>query len=337
MPKPPARSRTAVEPMLATAASLPTSGAYGFELKWDGVRALAHCQGGRLRLTGRRGNDITGKYPEVQPLGAALGKRSATLDGEIVVLDDKGRPDFGLVQLRYTVQDLATAARRAKERPALYCIFDLMELDGEDLTMSPYAERRRILEGLGLQGPTWHVPPYTLDGQALLSASRELGLEGVVAKRLDSPYESGARSDTWLKVRNRPRQEFVVGGWSEGEGSRDGRIGSLLVGYWSNANGRRSLRYVGKVGSGLDDRTIKDLEERFAARARAACPFDPPFSAPGVHFVTPEVVVEVEASGLTRHGTLRQPAFKGIREDKPAHAVVWEQTTPAPHTLEAAG
>lgn len=314
--------------MLAMAGKLPgRQEEYAFEFKWDGMRVLAGCKSGRVRLASRTGNDVTAWFPELAGLGKALG-RNATLDGEVVALDANGLPDFGLLQGRFGLNRPADIARQAAARPVHYMVFDILDLDGRDLTGLPYAERRGVLEGLSLSGPAWGTSPsHPGVGDVMLDMSRRMGLEGIVAKRLDAPYLPGRRTPAWLKIRNRMRQEFVVGGWKEGEGSRGGSVGSLLVGYYQHG----SLRYAGKVGSGLGGPSLPALEGDLARLAQDESPFEAGATVPrGVHFVRPDLVAEVEFSEMTRHGNLRQPSFKGLRVDKDPRDVVWEQADPLP-------
>lgn len=294
-------------PMLATAVERlpPDDDAWAYEMKWDGYRAIVEVAGGRLRIVSRRGNDLTARYPELDGLPAAVGV-DAVLDGELVVLDESGRPSFQEIQ-----QHLA---------PAALFLFDVLRLDGQDVMAAPWHERRSLLERLGLSGDRWQTPPVTRrDGTRAADAARALGLEGIVAKRVDSPYTPGRRSTAWQKLRFMNRQELVVGGWLPGEGRLRGTVGSLLVGFYEGDD----LVYAGRVGSGLDDRTRDALEQRLARRS--ASPFvNPPRRVPGVVWVEPDVVAEVKFSEWTTDGVLRQPSFLGLRDDKDPHDVVKE-------------
>ncbi len=309
--------------MMATlAGALPRDDAsWAYEFKWDGVRALVFVDGDDLCIQGRRTDDITVRYPELAGLREALGGRSAILDGEIVALNEEGRPSFQLLQQRMHVASAMEARRRMIEVPAVYLAFDVLALDGRDTMAEPYAERRRLLEDLGLAGSHWQVPPsHAGDGPAVLAASRAARLEGVVAKKLDSPYEPGRRSRCWLKVKNLYRQEFVIGGWQEGEGARSGSFGSLLVGYYDGDE----LHYAGNVGTGFTDRVLADLAARLAPLRRSTSPFVDLPKAKHVVFVEPELVAEVEFREWTGDGRLRAPSFKGLRTDKEPHDVVRE-------------
>ncbi len=295
---------------------------YGFEMKWDGMRALLAIDGGSMSITTRQGNDATARFPELHPLAEALGSIDAILDGEIVLLDEHGRPSFELLQPRMHVSSASVARRLAGEHPVVVMIFDVLWLDGHSTMELSYTDRRTLLDRLALAGPTWQTPPTTFGGgEAVLQAATELGLEGVVAKRLDSTYLPGRRSDAWRKVKPTLGQELVVGGWLPGAGRLESRLGSLLVGY-HDADG--ALQYAGRVGSGLDESERARLEQLLAPLTRDTSPFahTPRLKAPT--WVVPEVVVEVAFHEWTRGGVLRAPRYKGLRDDKSASEVVRE-------------
>ena len=322
-----------VEPMLSRAAPLPPDESrWGFEVKWDGVRAIAYAQGGRVRFEGRRGNDISSRYPELRELGRSLGSREAVLDGEIVALDEGGRPDFGRLQNRMHVGSESAARRRVRDLPVTYVAFDLLYLEGRVTMALPYEERRRLLDELGLAGPYWRTPSYHAgDGKALLAATREQGLEGVIAKRLDSPYEPGRRSGAWLKVKNQRRQSFVVGGFTAGEGARSRTFGALLVGYWDrtqteaeDAGEPQRLIYAGNVGTGFKEADLRRLGDALAPLRRDSSPFDAGSPPKRSSFVEPRLVVDVEFGEWTRAGILRAPSYKGLRDDEDPRDVVRE-------------
>ncbi len=314
-----------IEPMLAVPApELPTDEGWAYEIKWDGVRAIAFVSGGQVRLQGRRLVDITPAYPELARLGRALGSRRVALDGEVVVLGPGGRPDFGLVQRRMHVRDQHATRRLATRLPVTYMIFDLLHLDGRDTMPWPYEERRAALDDLGLGAasgpapPVWQVPRFHVgDGAALAEASRAQGLEGMVAKRLGSPYRPGRRSPNWRKVKHLLRQAMVVGGWLPGEGRRSGEVGALVVGYWEGGR----LRYAGRVGTGFSEADLRHLTPVLEGIAREESPFDPPPRLAGpasrqVRFVEPVLVAEVAFSEWTHTGTVRHPRFVGMRQDR---------------------
>lgn len=303
----------AVEPMLATAAAeLPEGAEWAFELKWDGIRALAFLSDGHVRLVSRNGNDLTGRWPQVQHRPGVLDGRRVVLDGEVVAFDHDGRPSFS------ALQDGGHAAGLA------YVVFDLLHLDGRSLRDLPWTDRRRALADLDPAGGCWQVPQAWDDGPALQEASRERRLEGVMAKRRSSPYLSGRRTRDWRKVKNVRRQELVVGGWIGGAGNRAGRLGALLVGYHDQPRDGRGLRFAGRVGTGFTQKELARLEGLLAARADPTSPFGAPVPHRGCHWVRPELVAEVEFTEWTHLGTLRHPSYKGLRDDKDPAEVVRE-------------
>jgi bifunctional non-homologous end joining protein LigD len=255
------------------------------------------------------------------------------IDGEIVALDPDGVPRFQLLQRRLGLTTESTIEQRMVETPVTFMAFDLLYLDGR-LTMElEYAERRELLDALGLDGPRWQSPGYHIGQAAEMSeASRARGLEGIVAKRLNSPYSPGRRSGDWLKIRNRNRQEFVVGGWTPGEGGRKGLIGALLVGYWDSTQEEakgltrpQHLIFAGGVGTGFTDADLSRWAIALERIERETSPFD--VGAPKrkeARFCEPQFVVEVEFTEWTHEGTLRQPSYKGLRDDKAAREVVRE-------------
>jgi bifunctional non-homologous end joining protein LigD len=311
-----------IAPMLG---SLPDEdGGWAYEVKWDGVRAIAYSQPGELRLESRNLKDIGDSYPELFALNAALGAHSAVLDGEIVALDEAGRPSFEALAQRMHVASRVQARKLAKGTPVTYAIFDLLWLDGHSLMRLPYSERRARLVGLELNGAHWQTPKHVIgEGRALLAATAELGLEGVVAKRLNSQYQPGVRTRDWVKVKRVGRQELVVGGWMPGKGKRSDSIGALLGGVYEDDG---QLRYVGRVGSGFSDSELQRLSGLLAPLARRASPFDSGEQPPaGARFCEPRLVVEVEFARWTAKGNLRAATYKGLRDDKPAEQVVREE------------
>jgi bifunctional non-homologous end joining protein LigD len=315
-----------VRPMLATAASdLPGPDRdWAYEFKWDGVRAVVYVDGGRARALSRTDRDVTASYPELRGLGEALGSFQAVLDGEIVAFDDKGRPSFEALQPRMNTTEPGRVRRLAENVPVTYMIFDIMHLDGHSALQIPYAERRRLLESLELAGRHWATPPSEPGGgEVVLEAARLGGLEGVVAKRLDSPYRPGVRDPSWRKVKNFRTQSVVVGGWAVGQGRLEKDLGALLLGI----PGADGLRYVGRVGTGFDDAERAELRRLLVAKARPTSPFAtalPRAEAVGVSFADPELVGEVRFTEWTRTGRLRQPAWRGLRPDQRPEEVVVE-------------
>jgi bifunctional non-homologous end joining protein LigD len=316
-----------IVPMMARTGTLPRDDEHwGFEVKWDGVRAICHSEPGRMRLHSRNLLDITPRYPEIGRLNRALSHHRAVLDGEVVALDAEGKPSFGALQRRMHVSSESAVRRLAKETPVTYVIFDLLWLDGRSLMELPYSERRARLAALELgDGGRWRVPDYVVGhGMQLLAATEQQGLEGVIAKRLDSTYEPGRRTPSWLKIKNTSRQEVVVGGWVPGDGKRRDRIGALLVGVREDDG---SLRHVGRVGTGFTEAELDRLADMLRPLERDDSPFAPggPKIPRGAVFADPELVAEVEFREWTDGGQLRAPSYKGLRDDKPAELVVREE------------
>ena len=332
-PAPPTADSVAVgvpedlPPMLAAIGELPAADdlRWGYEFKWDGVRALAHVRGGRLRLRARSGNDVTATYPELGRLPDVLAGHDAVLDGEVVALDARGRPDFGLLQGRMH-RSGPEVARMAAAAPVSYLVFDLLAWDGESLLSLPYTARRERLDALGLAGDRWTVTPWFRGdvpgmGIDVRAASLDNGLEGVLAKRLDSPYRPGGRGPDWRKVKNIRSQAVVVGGWRPGAGRRAGGIGSLLLGVHDDAG---AFVFAGHVGTGFTAAALADLGALVTARTTS--PFAgtlPREVTRDAHWVEPELVGEVAYTEWTREGRLRHPSWRGLREDvRPADVVV---------------
>ncbi len=326
-----------LEAMLAKPGDVPESdsGEWAYEIKWDGIRALGYADHGEWSMLSRRGEDVSARYPELAAIAEALGDHSAVLDGEVVALDAEGRPRFQLVQSRMGLTSPAAVQAKMKRQPVDYVIFDLLHLDGRRVRDLPYIQRRELLDGLGLDGPRWRTPRYRLDGGAdLLEAARRQGLEGIVSKRTDSPYRPGKRTGEWVKTRVWRRQEFVIGGYIPGEGSRANRVGSLLVGYFDKRRSelgkgvRQRLHFAGGVGSGLKESDIEFLTKDLRERERPDSPFEVGApSGPKARFAVwcdPELVCEVSWTEWTNQATLRQPAFKGMRDDKDPREVVKE-------------
>lgn len=303
-------------PMLATPATrAPADAGWWYEIKWDGVRAIVALDDGRLTITSRRGTDLSGRYPELGRLAGTV-DRPLLLDGEIVALDAQGRPSFERLQRRMHVRDARTQARLATEVPVALMIFDVLWSGRESLLDLPYTDRRARLTELGLTGPNWQTPgaeaATSPRGRALLDATRELGLEGIVAKRGVSRYEPGRRSRAWLKVKHRRAQEFVVGGWLPGQGARRSTLGALLVGVY-DAEAR--LQYAGRVGSGFTGVALDAWTKRLAELAVDASPFAPAPVPAGARWVRPDLVVQVGFTEWTAEGRLRHPVLLGERED----------------------
>ena len=303
--------------MLATKGDhVPSGSEWVHEVKWDGMRVLVDVSAaGRadsrpLRIYSRNENDITVSFPELHDLAEVGG--DFLLDGEVVALGE-GIPTFGALQDRMHVRDAARARRLAERNPVTLIAFDLLRLDGEDLTARPLSERRELLVGLGLDGVAWQVPPTYDDGQMLLDAAEQQGLEGIVSKRLSSRYRPGQRSREWLKFPIRPTGSWVVGGYRHEIGS-DHRIGAVLVGE-PTADG---LLFRGRVGSGLGGKAARTVGDLLTPLVVDESPFTevlPRLDREGTVWVRPTVVVDVQYLRLTHDGRLRQPAYRGVRTD----------------------
>ena len=307
---------TLIRPMLATPGGLPGHDAeWGFEFKWDGLRAIAYVEAGQARFLSRNDRDITVSYPELGRAFADLGTTRAVLDGEMVAFDD-GRPSFGTLQQRMHVTDAARARQLAERTPVVLLAFDILFLDGRSTTGLAYRDRRHVLESLGLRGAHVDVPPwFEGSGREVLQAAIDQGLEGVVAKRLGSSYQPGRRSPDWVKVKHARTQEVVVGGWTTGQGRRHHTLGALLLGI----PGRQGLDYVGRVGTGFTDAVLDELGRMLAPLERGTPPFVtavPPRQAVGAHWVEPRLVGEVSFSEWTSDRRLRHPVWRGLRPDK---------------------
>ncbi|MEX2659924.1 MAG: non-homologous end-joining DNA ligase [Acidimicrobiales bacterium] len=307
---PPARE---LRPMLATAGRLPPDDGHTFEAKWDGVRALARWDGETFAIHTRNGREATAAYPELAGLGPALGDTPVVLDGEVVAFDERGLPSFQRLQGRMHVADARAAGRLVAATPVTYLAFDLLHLGDRSLLAEPWHARRSALEDLALAGPSWATPTsFVGEGEATLAAMQARGMEGVVAKRTDSPYQPGVRSKAWTKVVLTSRDDFVVGGWLPGAGRRSSGIGALLLGV-PLPDGR--LRFVGGVGTGFTDAEMRRLESVLGPTVVTESPFADALPAKAV-FVRPTLVVDVVYRERTTSGILRHPSYKGTRVDK---------------------
>jgi bifunctional non-homologous end joining protein LigD len=326
-----------IAPMLARLASrLPIPDqSYGFELKWDGIRAIAFLDRGRMRLQSRNLLDLTYQYPELSGMARAFHTHQAILDGEIVALDESGTPRFERLQQRLGL-DIQKVSQRMSQIAATYMIFDLLFADGHNIMPLAYCERRELLSKWKISGCSWQTTPWSEGGgQHTLETSRKFKFEGIIAKRLDSAYEPGARSGAWLKIKNVRRQEFVIGGWTSGRGWRFDSLGSLLMGYnnvaramAAKSGAAQALIYCGKVGTGFTDKLLAELQRLLRPLHSETCPFTPSREIPRrSHFVVPRLVGEVEFTEWTQAGILRQPSFKGLRMDKDPRDVVREESS----------
>jgi bifunctional non-homologous end joining protein LigD len=311
-----------VRPMLATPArELPAHlDRWAAEFKWDGLRAVAYVSGGSLRLRSRLDHNITGSYPELAGLAGRAGRHQLILDGEIVASGAEGRPSFAALQRRMHLR--RPSAGLAAAVPVHYLVFDVLHIDGRSLLHDPYAQRRAVLEDLGLAGPGLGVPPsFPGAGQAVLAASWQHGLEGMVLKHLDSPYLPGRRSPLWLKIKHERIQDVVIGGWTPGHGERAAVLGSLLIGVQQPAG----LQYCGLVGTGFSQPALLELTRALRALEQPASPFTGPITpmpARQVHWVRPVLAGQVSYTEWTPAGRLRHPVWRGPRADQDPARVV---------------
>ena len=324
-------------PMLATLEREPFDDEHWmFEPKWDGVRALAVCERETM-LVSRSKKNITASYPELQRLHERLVALDAVVDGEIVAFE-KGRPSFEKLQSRINIQDARQIERAMKAIPVSFIAFDVLYLDGRSLVDRPVEHRREVLEGLVVPDGRMQVSQAIVgEGRALSEAARAQSLEGVVAKKLGSPYRPGKRTREWLKIKITYDADVVVGGWSLGEGARSRSFGALLAGVFDDAG----LRFIGAVGTGYTERMLADLMPKLREQETTDCPFvEDPTGLPPSRFgkalrnarwCKPTLVARVEFRELTAGLRLRAPSFKGLRDDKDASECTYDAL------VEAAG
>jgi bifunctional non-homologous end joining protein LigD len=302
--------------MLATKGThVPTGEGWSHEVKWDGLRILADTRveegKPRTRFFSRNGNDVSVAWPELAD--SPLGARDLLVDGEVIALNDEGLPDFRVLQDRMHVRNPTSVARLAREIPATFMVFDLLRLDGRDVTGEPLSTRRELLAGLDLAESAWQVPASYDDGPMLFEATLQQGLEGIVSKRLNSRYTFGERTSNWVKLPHRHRLSYVVGGWRPQEGTTD-RLAAVLVGE-PTPDG---LLYRGRVGSGIGGKASVLLADLLAPLSRPDSPFAdevPQVDARGTHWVEPVVVIDVDTHHVSRRQRLRQPSYRGVRAD----------------------
>ena len=312
----PVGTRTYV-PMLATLAEdIPRGAGWIFEVKWDGYRAIAKVSGGEATLTSRNRNDLTARFPNVaKEVAKAVKTPDALLDGEVCALDEAGRSSFSAMQ------------QGKPGTPLVYYVFDLLEVEGESLADLPLVERRKRLERLlDRRNRSVRLSEAFDDGAALLEAAEQQGLEGIVAKRLDSRYTQGKRTRDWLKIKTHGEQEFVIAGFTKGTGRRASSFGSLVLGYYRGDE----LVYAGNVGTGFNSKEIEKLLDKLRPLKRPTSPFPEVPKLPKVRkgdviWVEPELVCEVVFAEWTHDGRLRAPSYQGLREDKPAEEVRREE------------
>ncbi len=302
----------ALSPMLATAGQLPNGPGWVYETKWDGIRGLIAIDAtGTVRIRSRAGNDNTEQFPELAALATPADGHSLLLDGEIVAFGEDGLPSFNRLQGRLGVMGPA-ALIRSQTNPVLFVLFDLLHLDGFSTRRLPLESRRTLLDQLEFgRGPCWHVSPQHEDGEELAAITRAAGLEGVVAKRLDSAYAMGVRSKSWIKQRNLHEDEFVIGGWVPGEGRRESSIGALLLGVRVDDQSDQ-LQWVGKAGTGFTDAELLRLKALLAPLVRPTSPFDGDVGEKTAVFTEPRLIAKVAYGEYSPDGLLRFPSYKGL-------------------------
>jgi bifunctional non-homologous end joining protein LigD len=323
----PKRKLAFVEPMKAELVNaLPKGDQWLYELKFDGIRALTLKRGKNIELISRNAKDLTAKFPEVAEALRDLPCKEAMLDGEIAALDEEGRSSFQLLQAR----------ELSGERPPIfYYVFDLLQLDGKDLTGVPLLKRKALAQALLERAPDTvrFSAGIAAQSERILAEMKSRGLEGVIAKQKDSPYEIGRRSGAWVKFKWTTQQEFVIGGYSEPRGTRS-HFGALVVGYYEN----KKLKFAAKVGTGFDQKLLKSLHQKFQKLTRPNCPFVNLPEKAGrfgrgltaaemkrCTWLDPKLVCEIRFAEWTRDDHLRQPAFLGLREDKQPEEVTREK------------
>lgn len=300
-----------VAPMKATSGRLPRGDDWIYEPKWDGHRAIVRLRSGRVDAVSSTGQARIERWPWlVDAVLVSCGTNAdIVIDGEVIALDDQGKHSFQLVG--------------RPDRPHAFVVFDILAHDGVDLLGRPWHERRALLEEHVQPVPPLSITPVSDDAEAMMNATRSNGFEGVIAKRRGSTYQPGRRSPSWVKIKHRFEQEFVIGGYLPGEGSRSASFGSILVGYHED----RSLRFAGAVGTGFNEIVLRLLQQRLGELATETCPFDPQPKPPRGRpkWVRPELVAQVSFGEWTEAGHLRHPVFLGLRDDRPAAQVVREQ------------
>ncbi len=319
-----------IQPMLATLVDEPFQSAeWLYEVKWDGYRALAFLENSQVRLLSRNRNDLTSQFSELRDLSSHLKAETAIVDGEVVALDEQGRPSFSLMQQRSGITNGGRRIAPHPEIPIVYYAFDLLYLDGYSLLRVDLEQRKQLLaQILAAAGLVRYSDSFD-DGLALYEAAKQRGLEGIVAKRRRSCYET-KRSRDWLKMKITQRQECVIGGYTDPRGGRE-HFGSIVLGLYDKGR----LIHVGQAGSGFTQETHAGMWHRLQELKTDKNPFATKVEATRrVHFVKPELVAEIKFTEWTHEGQsgavkMRAPVFEGLRQDKPPHECVFERPLPA--------
>ncbi|GAB3928061.1 ATP-dependent DNA ligase [Microlunatus endophyticus] len=317
-----------IKPMLASTTDsidFTDPAEWAYEMKWDGVRAICYLAAGRAKIMSRRGLDVTANYPEIADALPGIDVQDAILDGEIVALDENGRPSFSRLQNRINLSSPADVARARRQTAVQLVVFDVPYLNGKSLVKHSYDDRRAELEKLITGGRIQLPPSFEGDLEAAEIASKSLGMEGLVAKRRGSTYQPGSRARTWIKIKNFRTQEVVIGAWRPGNGRRATTVGSVLVGIPIDGDHHR-LRYIGRVGSGFSDAELERITELFASMEQPEPTLVdvPRLDARDAHWIEPELVGEVTYAEWTDDGRMRFPVWRGFRPDKSPEDVVVE-------------
>ena len=304
-----------ISPMMAKTGKPFDSDDFIFEPKWDGLRALLFKHDRRIELQNRNLKDVTAGYPELQKLKSSIKARSAIVDGEVVILDEKGLPDFGKMQHRFGINDPREATVLGKTLPATYVAFDLLHLNGKDLIARPLEERKSCLQTIIREGPHLLLGDHVdRKGKRFYDEASKQGFEGVIAKRRDSPYLPGVRADVWVKIKGAKTVDCIVVGFTKGEGMRVSSFGALVVAAYAS-NGR--LQHIGNVGGGFDSKSLETMTPMLQKLVRKTPVIEGPVEAPTpVTWVMPRIVCEVKYASITHERKLRFPRFSRLRNDK---------------------
>lgn len=305
-----------ITPMLCLLVEKPFSSSdWIFEVKWDGERALAYVEKNRISIRSRNQKEIAFKYPEItQDLAKSLKTKSVILDGEICALDKYGRSKFQLLQNRLGLQDQSEIAQKAKKFPVFYFVFDILYLDGKSVKEKPLIERKKLIKKVLKPTGFVQIPDFVdAEGEKFYEASRKKGLEGIIAKRKNSTYQEGRRGKDWQKIKITNEQEVVVGGYTEGLGSRVNTFGALLLGVYDKGK----LKFVGHTGTGFDQAKLKEITSKLQKIKTKKSPFEiAPKTNQKAFWVKPQLVAQVKFAEWTKEGKMRQPVFLGWRDDK---------------------
>ncbi len=304
-----------IRPMMAKTGEPFDSGDFIFEPKWDGLRALLFKHDNRIELQNRNLRDVTAGYPELQELKSSIKAKAAVIDGEAVVLNPKGLPDFGQMQNRFGISDATRAEILRKTIPVTYVAFDLLHLNGKDLISKPLEERKARLKSILREGPHLLFGDHIeREGRRFYKEASKRGFEGIIAKRRDSPYLPGIRADSWVKVKGAKTLDCVIVGFTQGEGSRASSFGALVAAVHDR---KGQLQHIGNVGGGFNNRGLEEITSMLSKLVRKRRVIEGPVEAPSpITWVRPRLVCEVKYASITHDKKLRFPRFNRLRTDK---------------------